>query len=161
MISDECKAYLLERHQGEVYGESLFGSLAARTSGEERQRKWRVLERLERETKERIGSFLEGSGIGITGVSESVRRGEGDAERLAGIPWRDLLQGFRKELRRFVTLFEQSEELDPSEAEVRTLLRHISTHERALLEFVTRELEGRPEDSLEPVLGLLRDREVR
>jgi hypothetical protein len=161
VISDECKAYLLERHQGEVYGESLFGSLAARAGGGERQRKWRVLERLERETKERIGSFLERSGIGTTGISDSVRRGESDAERLAGIPWPDLLHGFRKELRRFLALFEEAERLDPSEGEVRRLLQHISAHERALLEFVTRELDGRPEDSLDPVLGLLRDREVR
>jgi hypothetical protein len=43
----------------------------------------------------------------------------------------------------------------------RPILRHITTHERALLEFVTRELESRPAESLEPVMRLLRDRDVR
>ena len=65
MMSDECQAYLLRRHEGEVYGKALFASLAGATSDADRQKKWRVLARLEQETKERIVFTLERAEIVI------------------------------------------------------------------------------------------------
>ena len=161
MTSDECRAYLLRPHDGEVYGESLFGALATGTTDEDRRHKWRVLARLERETKERITAVLDRAGIVIPGSSASVQRGEADARRLSRVPWRDVMEGFRRELERFVTEFERAEALESSGREVGDLLRHITNHERALLEFVTRELEDRSEHSLQPVLALLRNPNVR
>src|SRR5213078_4272836 len=67
--------------------------------------------------------------------------------RLSRVPWRDVMEGFRRELERFVTEFERAEALKSSSREVDDLLRHITNHERALLEFVTRELEDRSEHS--------------
>jgi len=52
-----------------------------------------------------------------------------------------------------VTEFESAEALAP--AGDRALARHITDHERALLEFTDRELAGRSEDSAEPVLAFL------
>ena len=161
MTSDECRAYLLRRHDGKVYGESLFGALATGTTDEDRRHKWRVLARLERETKERITAVLDRAGIVIPGSSASAQRGEADARRLSRVPWRDVMEGFRRELERFVTEFERAEALESSGREVGDLLRHITNHERALLEFVTRELEDRSEHSLQPVLALLRNPNVR
>ena len=51
--------------------------------------------------------------------------------------------------------FEKAEELAPPEGT--ELARDITRHEKALLEFAVRELEGREADSLEPVVALLRD----
>jgi hypothetical protein len=155
MISQECKKYLIERHQGEVYGEALFRSLAERATDDSRRHKLRVLERLERDTKRRIGSVLQRLGIDAVDDARSVQRGEADSQRFAGLDWNRLMQGFRVELEKFVSVFEQSESLAASQGEAQDLLRHITMHERALLNFATRELQGLDESSLESVLRIL------
>jgi len=43
IMTDECKAYLLHRYHGEVYGEALFGALAASATDDGRRDKWQVL----------------------------------------------------------------------------------------------------------------------
>ena len=64
------------------------------------------------------------------------------------------MRGFQQELERFVGEFERAERLAPAGKE--SLLRHVTAHERALLDFATRELEGESRDSLESVVALLR-----
>ena len=65
------------------------------------------------------------------------------------------MRGFQKELERFVGDFERAESLAPKGKE--SLLEHVTAHERALLDFATRELEGSGNgDSLESVVALLR-----
>ena len=155
MITQECKTYLIERHQGEVYGETLFRSLAERATDDSRRHKLRVLERLERDTKRRIRSFLEQLGTDVVDDARSVQRGEDDAQTFAGLDWNRLMQGFRVELAKFVSAFEQSESLAASHGEAQDLVRHITMHERALLDFATRELQGLDERSLESVLRIL------
>ena len=50
--ADGYRSYLVERYQGEVYGEALFQAMAAGCSDARRVEKLRRLEQLERETKE-------------------------------------------------------------------------------------------------------------
>ena len=45
-----------------------------------------------------------------------------DARRLAGVAWRNVMEGFRRELERFVIEFKRSENLDSLSGEVRDLL---------------------------------------
>ena len=85
------RAYLIERYQGEVYGEALFRALAEREPHAERRRKWRTLQQLERETKERIRPAV--AALGATTEEDPARCKEGEdlAARLAAAPWDDLM----------------------------------------------------------------------
>jgi len=53
--------------------------------------------------------------------------------------------------------FREAENLDCSGGELHDLLRRITTHEEALLQFVLRELAGGEGDSLDAVRRLFRD----
>ena len=156
--ADDYVAYLEERFQGEVYGEALFRTLAERCNEPDRARKLRVLAQLERETKEMIlPALLEAGGTGDESA-ERIAEGETLGAQLAGAPWRDLMRGFQSELARFVADFERAESLAPEgKASKATLLRHVTAHERALLDFATRELDpATSRDPLESVVALLR-----
>ena len=149
------ETYLEERFQGEVYGEALFRTMADLCGDPERARKLRVLEQLERETKEFLHPAVREAGWPGEESAERVSEGESLGAQLAKAPWPDLMRGLQKELERFVGEFEHAERLAPSGK--RNLLRHVTAHERALLEFATRELAGGEGiDSLEPVIALLR-----
>jgi hypothetical protein len=160
-MTDECKAYLLRRYLGEVYGEALFETLAASESDGSRRGKWEVLARLERQTKERIQQFLDRACIPVPELPESARKGKDDARHLARVGWPDLMRGFRRELERFVAEFREAENLDRSGGELYDLLRRITAHEEALLQFVLRELAGGEDDSLDAVRELLGESHAR
>jgi hypothetical protein len=147
--------YVEERFQGEVYGEALFRTMADLCKVPARARKLRVLQQLERETKELL--LPEVREVGHTGEERAERISEGEAlgAQLANAPWQDLMRGFQEELERFVHDFERAEVLAPPGKG--GLLRHVTAHERALLEFATRELAGdERDDALAPVIALLR-----
>jgi len=146
--------YVEERFQGEVYGEAVFRRMAELCEVPAHARKLRVLEQLERETKELLRPAVRE--VGYPGVESAERISEGEAlgAQLANAPWPELMRSTRLELERFVEDFERAERLAPPGKE--PLLRHVTAHERALLEFATRELAGDARrDSLEPVIALL------
>ena len=152
--ASDYMTYLEERFQGEVYGEALFRTMAILCEDPVRARKFRVLQQLERETKEfLLAALREAGGCGEENP-ERIAEGETLGATLANAPWVDLMRGFAEELRRFVEDFERSEALAPAGKE--SLLRHVTAHERALLNFATCELEGsQGGDSLKPVVTLL------
>ncbi len=147
--------YLEERFQGEVFGEALFGTMAAACDDPARARKLRVLEQLERETKEFLLPLLEEAGYSGEESADRIADGEKLGAQLAKAPWPDLIRGFQTELERFVGEFEHAEALAPAGKE--SLLRHVTAHERALLDFSNREIEGDEAGSLDAVISLLRD----
>jgi hypothetical protein len=153
--ASEYGTYVEERFQGEVYGEALFRTMADLCEDPERAGKLRVLQQLERETKETLLPAVREAGHPGEARPERIAEGEALGARLAKAPWNELMLGFQKELERFVREFEAAERLAPSGKE--GLLRHVTAHEKALLAFATRELAGdAPGASLEPVIALLR-----
>jgi hypothetical protein len=121
----------------------------------ERARKFRVLEQLERETKEFLLPALREAGGSGKEDPQRIAEGETLGTNIAKAPWADLMRGFEGELQRFVADFERAEAVAPAGKE--SLLRHVTAHERALLDFATRELKGSKDgDSLESVFALLR-----
>lgn len=153
--ASDYATYLEERFQGEVYGEALFRTMADLSEDALRARKFRVLEQLERETKELLLPALREAGGSGEEDPQRIKDGEKLGTALANAPWADLMRGFEGELRRFVAEFERAEAVAPAGKE--SLLRHVTTHERALLDFATRELQGSEAgDSLQPVIALLR-----
>ena len=154
-LESDYATYLEERYQGEVYGEALFKTMASACSHPERARKLRRLEQLERETKDFLLPLVKG--VGYSGEESAARIAEGEqlGGQLANAPWADLMKGFVPELERFVQEFEQAEALAPPGKE--SEFRHVTAHERALLEFSQRELSGDEQGSLDAVLALLRE----
>ena len=100
--ADGYRSYLVERYQGEVYGEALFQAMAAGCNDAERVGKLRLLERLERETKEFLRPALVETGGLPTESAERIREGQTLGSQLASAPWADLMQGFQQEIQRFV-----------------------------------------------------------
>jgi hypothetical protein len=151
----DYETYLEERFQGEVYGEALFRTMADLAVEAGRAKKFRVLEQLERETKELLREAVREAGGTDEENPQRISEGETLGAQLAKAPWHGLMSGFQAELKRFVADFEQAEALAPPGKE--SLLRHVTAHERALLEFATLELEAsQSKNSLTSVLALLR-----
>ena len=148
-------SYLEECFHGETNGEALFRVLADASTSDDARRKLRVLEQLERETKEFLRAALVAEGRSIHDEPKHVADGEKLGHRLSKLTWHELMNVFEPSLVRFVERFEQSEQLAPPGKQ--HVLQHFTAHERALLEFTKHELEGRHADSLTPVVALLRE----
>lgn len=148
-MSTNYRKYLLERFQGEVFGESLFRHLARLSTAETTRHKWRTLQELEKQTRESIRLELERQGLNCTEDPGRRQQGKVLAERLCSMPWPELMEQLRGEFSQFVKEFRESEQLAPPGKE--KLLAYITEHERVLLRFVELELMNHGQDSLAPV----------
>jgi hypothetical protein len=152
-MASDYASYVNERYQGEVYGEALFRTLADHARDEASRSKLRVLEQLERETKELLRAEVAALGLDTRESQERWEQGRALAKRLSDVPWPSFMKGFLGEVQKLVGEFERSEKLAPSGKE--ELLRHVTNHERALGRFAELEIAGAP-GSLAPVKALLR-----
>ena len=153
-MADAAATYLEKRFQGEVYGEAIFRVMAERCADPANAKKLRVLEQLERETKEALRPAVKDFGFSGVEGAEHVKAGEELGAKLAPVPWSIPMVGLKKELLGFVSQFEQAETLAPPGREA--LFRHVTRHERALLAFVECEIAGAPpEESLAPIVAIL------
>ncbi len=152
-VSDEYRNRVCSAYQGEVYGEALFEAMSKRLQGTERAYKFRVLARLETETKQRLKPLVENLGGNAAEDADEAARGVSDGTNFAAVAWDDLLPVFREALAGFVVSYEQTETMGRDCD--RAVLDHLTQHEKALLEFVDRELAGQADVSLDPVLDLL------
>ena len=128
--------------------------MADRCTDAEQALKLRALQQLEKETKELLATELRLLGGSGPARAELVAQGDSIGARLAAVSWPELMKIFRVELVRYVDEFERAEHLAPPGKQA--LLRAVTDHERALLEFIDRELAGRGRDSLTPVHRILR-----
>lgn len=142
-----------DAYQGGVYAESLFATLASQAPRAARAEKWRVLERLVRDTLERIRPILVRLGGAV--AADPARRALGvqHGSDLAGRRWLDFMDLLLVEVTRSIERFEQLERLaEPADARV---LARVTAHEVALQSFARLELAGRGRESLRPALALL------
>jgi len=156
--NEAYRTYLEERFQGEVFGEATFRKMAeVCTAGDpERAARLRVLEQLERETKELLLSGIREAGGASEPDPARIEEGQRLGAQMAAAPWTDLMRGMCAELEKLVDEFERAESLAPAGCEA--LLRQVTDHERALLDFARRELDPDDHvDSLAPVRALLRE----
>jgi len=151
--TDPFLAYLIERVEGEVYGEAVFAAMADAELDPDARYKWRVLEALERETKEYLARELHARGHAAKESEEKRREGEKLGRILVAAPRPMFMTGFRAEVVRFVDEYERAEASVPADG--LAIARHVTAHERAILEFIDRELANRKADSAEPVLAFL------
>lgn len=154
MNSEQYVRTLEEFFQGEVTGEALFHTLAEALEDPERRYQMRVLEQLERETKELLRENIRPLS-GDTAESASARAtGITQAKALAAMPWAKVMHIFDREVRKFVAHFEEVEKAGPAHGA--KLLAAVTAHERALLSFSERASAGAAGDPLDPVISLLK-----
>ena len=152
-MSDQFVAYLHECFQGEVMGEALGVALAEAAQDPVHSQKWRFVEQLERETKGRIRAVLEALGESVEEDPEKRAEGKSWGERFAKLPWSEAMDELKPALEKYIRYFEKHEKTAPSDG--LAIAQHITRHERALLEFTLREIEGQPDNSVEPIERLL------
>jgi hypothetical protein len=153
-MSEAYADYVEARYQGEVFGEAVFGAMADACVDPGNSRKLRALEQLERETKELLEPEVAALGRAIEPDAEKLEQGRTVGAAMGQAPWSDILGGMRGELVNFIDDFRRSESLAPPGKEA--LLRQVTAHEQALLDFVDLELAKEGGDSLAPVRTLLR-----
>lgn len=146
-------AELLEWYCGEVAGEAFFSGLAHRTGEPELAAKWQKLAQLEQHVGGRLRLALQSHGIPIPSAAADLKRGLISAQAYASLPWREVLNRLQPELVSYVRDFGTAESRMPEE--LLPLARFVTEHERALLEFVTRELDQDRHHSLDSVRRLL------
>ena len=148
--SDPLNVLWVKAYQGEVLGEALFGRMADQMDDEDHTAKMRVLERLERRTKEAIAPALERAGLPTEPDPEALATAEALAEA-ASTPWKDLLATFEPITSQFCAMYRRIGELDPSEREASELL---VAHALALCDFARAEIAGDTEKSLNQINAL-------
>ena len=152
-MNDQFIAYLHECFQGEVMGEALGVALAEAAQDPVHSQKWRFVEQLERETKGRIRAALEALGESVEDDPEKRAEGKSFGERFAKLPWSEAMDKLKPLLEKYVRYFEEHEKTAPPDG--LALAQHLTRHERALLEFTVCEIEGQPDNSVEPIERLL------
>jgi hypothetical protein len=154
--SDEYAQGVLKAYQGEVAGEALYRAAAEAASEPDRSYKFRALEQLELETKEKLRVVLERLGDSTEETAELREAGEKLAESLFGGPdWRAAMRRYAGVIEPYVKEFEQLEAEAP--ADDADAMAYLVAHERAQVTFAEREADGDATTSIEPVLALLSD----
>ena len=152
-MNDQFVAYLHECFQGEVIGEAFGVALAEAAQDPVHRQKWRFVEQLERETKGRIRAALEALGESVEEDPEKRVEEKSFGETFAKLPWSEAMDKLKPVLEKYVRHFEEHEKTAPPDG--LALAQHLTRHERALLEFTVCEIEGQPDNSVEPIERLL------
>ncbi len=154
MSSNEYAQGVLKAYQGEVAGEAMYRAAAEAASEPDHCYKFRALEQLELEMKEKLRVVLERVG-GSTEETASLREaGAKFAESLfAGPDWRAAMRQYASAIEPYVREFEQLEAGAPAhDADV---MAYLVAHERAQVTFAKREADGEATTSIDPVVVLL------
>lgn len=154
MNSEQYLRTLEEFFQGEVTGEALFHALGEALEDAEHRYQMRVLEQLERETKELLRENIGRLGGDVRESGSARATGIAQAKTIATMPWAKFMHIFEREVRKFVARFEEVEKSGPAQGA--QLLAAVTAHERALLSFSTRQSSDAAGDPLEPVISLLK-----
>jgi hypothetical protein len=148
---DDLATLWFKAYQGEVSGETLFGTVASLSDDPDHKRKMEVLALLETRTKEACVPAMIRNGLSTDPDPKTVADGRALGEAVAPLPWTDFLGAFESITTQFLALYERIGEVaeaDRAESEL------LVTHELALREFARREIAGRTDDSLELIEAL-------
>ena len=152
-MADDYLDRVVEAYRGEAFGEAIFDELAQASDDGDTTYKWKVLAQLERETKERLKPLVAALGGDVRVGPESYAGGAKLAARWRQQTFDELMVDFTLTIPKYVGFFEKLEA--DGRPEDRDVLAAVTAHERAIQTFAEREVAGRGETSLEPVLALL------
>lgn len=154
MMHDAACAKLLEWYRDEILGEALFLELAdAARDDREHAAKWRMLANLERCVQERLAAALTKRGVPLPDPEEDWQRGQAFAKPLLGIPWTELMPLLLPEGVKSHRAMQAAATSMPSD--LSTLAQFVVAHEQALIDFMTSEIGGKGNESLEPVTKII------
>ena len=146
-------AELLDWHRDEISAQAMFEELAQATDDLDCARKWRSLARLEAHVARHIASALAERGVAVPAPHADQARRTRSGNPYLKLSWREAMEEMRPWLARYVGEFEAAESRLPTD--LLPLARFVTAHERALLDFVTRELDRGGRDSLATVQRVL------
>lgn len=152
-MTDDYLDRVIEAYQGEVFGESIFAELAAKSHDAQTAYKWKTLAQLERETKERLRPLVAALGGDVREDPGHFPDGQQLAERWEKQSFDETMVEFRDTVPKYVSFFESLEA--DARPEDRDVLAAVTAHEKAIQTFAEYEVAGRGESSLEPVMALL------
>jgi hypothetical protein len=140
---------LAAAYQGEVRGEAMFRTLAARAGDDTAAETWRTLAKLEAATRERLLPLLRRHGLNTSPDPGQQQLG-GEARAALGLG--GAVRAMSESLPKYLKLYAELAATGP--AGDRDGLTFLHAHEIALQQFCARRIAGR-EDALAPVLALL------
>lgn len=143
----------VEAYQGEVLGEALFGSLAAREEDAGHRHQLEVLALLERATKELAEPVFEQRSLDRGDTDATLKAAADLADALAGVTWEAFLASFEPIITEFLAKYRQLVELACDDTE-RAIAEAYVAHEEALAVFARRGLGLEPGDPLQEILAL-------
>lgn len=149
---------LLDFYAVEVQGEAVYSALhgAAKTDAE--RLRWATLLQLETETKAWLRAAMLARGVSVVEDPAERAKGLGAAEQVAPLPWTVQMQALKGALEGdFIPRYQGHADAARARGarEEEALCLYMVEHERAQVEFATRELAGSPH-SLEPIEKFLR-----
>jgi hypothetical protein len=143
----------IESYQGEVLGETLFGTLAERQEDPVRRGQLEVLTLLERSTRALAEPVFERRGLDHGDTAATVAAANELAEAVAGITWDEFLASILPVTDEFLAKYRQLVDLAPDEIE-RGIAEAYVAHEEALAAFARRGLGQESGEPLDLILAL-------
>jgi hypothetical protein len=154
-VRDLCEylAGLDAAYQGEFFGLAMYNLIADSREMPDKEEKWHCLVQLEDVTRQVLAPVMRRHGMATEARPESLRAGETDAASYLMLPWADLMRRFRDELDEDIAEYSALLEMAPPEDH--DAIRFLVDHEIVTKAFCEKELDGKPESSLEPVEALI------
>lgn len=121
-----------------------------------RRWQWAALYQLEVETGAAMRQLLIRHGLPVVELEESKRAGLAEAERIARLPWHDMMKAFADDLPATIDDYRALEMACAFEGRDAAAMRLLVEHEVASLNFAQLELRGERHCSINSVLTLLR-----
>ena len=143
----------VESYQGEVLGETLFGSLAGRQEDPGRRRQLEVLTLLERTTRELAEPVFDRRGLDRGDTPATVAAANELADAVAGITWEEFLASILPVTDEFLVKYHQLVDLAVDDVE-RGIAEAYVAHEQALAAFARRGLGQEAGEPLQLILAL-------
>jgi hypothetical protein len=142
-----------EAYQGEVFGEAIFGGLAAREADPAHRRALEVLTALERSTKHLAEPLLARRGYEPGDTEASLQSGAAAVAALEAISWEAFVGSITPVADEFLAKYRRIVELTDDPADLEVAEAYVA-HELALAAFARRELGQEEGDPLAPILAL-------
>ena len=154
-MKDLCEylAGLDATYQGEFFGLAMYSPIADSREMPDEKEKWHCLVQLEDVTRQVLAPVMRRHGMATEARPESLRAGETDAASYLMLPWAELMRRFRDELDEDIAEYSALLEMAPPEDH--DAIQFLVDHEIVTKAFCEKELDGKPESSLEPVEALI------
>lgn len=157
LLGPDIRSRLQDAWQGEIFGMAMYRSIAEQQKEPFRQWQWTALHQLEIETGAEMRQLLLRHGLSVTGLEDSRRAGLAEAARIVVLPWLEMMKEFADDLPATIDDYRALESACAFEGRDAETMRLLVEHEVASLNFAQVEMRGESQNSINPVLALLKE----